>query len=79
MRDYYVVQGVKKPYVGEEKVGNYEKNGVGANYYSFWVTNDIYEGVWIELPDIEPHHIQTARKIKKLFSGNLDEKVESYP
>lgn len=52
---------------------------MGVNYYSYWVTNDIYEGVWVELPDIEPHHIQTARKIKKLFSGDLEQKVESYP
>lgn len=36
-------------------------------------------GPWTELPAIGPHHVVTARSIKRAMTGNLDAKVVSYP
>ena len=49
------------------------------NYYSFWVCNNPLTDKWILLPDITPNHINTARKIKKLFKGDLDAEVSTHP
>ena len=49
------------------------------NYYSFWVTNNIFDDKWIELPLITPEQVKVARKIKKGFSGDLFRPVTSYP
>merc|ERR1711990_1103609 len=57
----------------------------GINKYVYYVaawneaarTHDL--STWIKLPHIEPECLMTARKIKKMFSGNLESVVESYP
>ena len=33
----------------------------------------------MELPLITPEHVKAARKIKHLFSGDLNAKINSYP
>lgn len=58
---------------------NVEPRGTGINKLNYWVTNDILSGDWTELPLLEPHHIEVARKIRYLFTGNLDAKVVSNP
>ena len=63
----------------EDVVKGAEKRGEGVNYYSFWVTNNIFDDKWIELPLITPEHVKVARKIKKGFSGDLFRPVTSYP
>lgn len=34
---------------------------------------------WIKLPPVRPEYIMAARKIKKMFSGDLEAPVNSYP
>ena len=34
---------------------------------------------WIQLPDCRPEHIQQARKIKHIFSGDLNAEVDTNP
>lgn len=34
---------------------------------------------WIELPVISPEHIKAARLVKYIFTGNLNQKIVSYP
>lgn len=52
--------------------------GTGVNRYVYYVCN--YPGAeWTRLPDATPAHIQTARKIRKAFTGNLDAKIVSHP
>jgi len=73
---------------GEEPVPN-EKVGEGLNSYVYYVVGyeNSADGIfgrykydqWIKLPAIRPDHIMAARKIKKLFSGDLEASVNSYP
>lgn len=50
----------------------------GCNRYTFWVAPDAVSP-WVKLPDVTPQQINAARKIKKLFTGNLDAKINAYP
>jgi hypothetical protein len=78
--DYYVIQGVAGEIKAlEEIVKGGEKRGEGVNYHTFWVTNNLIEAEWIELPLITPEHIKTARKIKKYFSGRLEKPLSCEP
>ena len=63
-----------------EEVGKgNEKRGEGANYYTFWVSTNLLQNEWTELPLIATQHIKAARKIKVRFSGNLQKPIDSYP
>jgi radial spoke head protein 4A len=55
-----------------------EEAGTGANQFSYWVCNHIGDP-WIQLPDIHPKQIRAARLIRKYFTGDLTERVNSYP
>jgi radial spoke head protein 4A len=50
----------------------------GCNRLTFWVAPDAVSP-WEKLPDTTPQLINAARKIKKLFTGNLSAKVVTYP
>jgi radial spoke head protein 4A len=66
-----------------------EPIGEGLNSYVYYVVGYTYaaDGVfghytydkWTKLPAVRPEHIMVARQIKKLFSGELDAPVNSYP
>ena len=56
-----------------------EPKGTGANKTTFWVTTDLLEANWRELPTISPQLIRISRKIRYTFSGNLDKKVFTNP
>jgi len=66
-----------------------EKVGEGLNQYVYYVVGYTYgpDGVfghytydkWIKLPAVRPEHIMAARQIKKMFSGDLEKSVNSYP
>lgn len=50
-RDYYVIQGVTQQPNYLENVGKGdEKRGEGANYYTFWVSTNLFQNEWTELP-----------------------------
>ena len=55
-----------------------EARGKGVNETVFWVTHNLL-GDWIQLPDCRPEHIIQARKIKHMFTGNLNAEVDTNP
>nr|CCC95050.1 unnamed protein product [Trypanosoma congolense IL3000] len=55
-----------------------EPGFVGANRLSFWVTSNP-SAKWNLLPDVTPQQICAGRRIKRLFSGNLDAPVVCSP
>lgn len=76
--DYYVAEGIVDAADDQELPAEWEPKGTGVNKNTYWVTNDIL-GDWMELPAISPDHIKVARKIKYLFSGDLEKKVTTNP
>ena len=87
--DYYVVEataeGAEEPEnengeepAAEEKEPEQEEKGTGVNKYTYFVTNSPFSA-WKRLPDLAPSHIETARKIKVLFSGDLERDIICNP
>ena len=62
----------------EEKDPDQEEKGTGVNKYSYFVTNNPFTA-WKRLPDLAPSHIAAARKIKVLFSGDLERDIICNP
>jgi len=66
-----------------------ESIGEGLNTFVYYVVGYTHgpDGIfghytydkWIKLPPVKPEHIMAARKIKKMFSGDLEVPVNSYP
>ena len=72
-----------------------EERGTGSNKYTFFVCNKVSlealespKGAkeffqagddWVRLPDVTPAQISGARKIRKMFTGKLDQPICSYP
>ena len=48
------------------------------NKYTYFVANSPFSP-WKRLPDLAPSHIETARKIKVLFSGDLERDIICNP
>ncbi|EGR31624.1 radial spoke head protein, putative [Ichthyophthirius multifiliis] len=81
-KDYYIAEGQAdfEDY-GElppevEPLGGDEPSVNQMNYY---VTTDLVNGEWVELPFITPSQIQTSRKIKYVFTGDLNRKIITNP
>ncbi|XP_073405450.1 radial spoke head protein 6 homolog A-like isoform X3 [Dendrobates tinctorius] len=55
-----------------------EDNGTGANKYVYFVCTEA-GAEWLRLPPVTPAQITVARKIRRLFTGNLDAPVITYP
>jgi len=79
--DYYIAEAYKEGEVGEpdDTDETAEPSGVGANKYSYLVTNDLASQEWVKLPNIKPKEIIASRRIKKLMSGNITNKVVTHP
>ena len=77
-RDYYVAEGVVDGGEEQEVNSSWEARGTGVNKSTYWVCTDLL-GVWSELPLISPQHVQIARRIKYIFTGDLEKKVVSNP
>lgn len=78
-RDYFVAEGVAEGAAEDgELPPNVETRGSGVNKLNYWVTNDPLEP-WIELPILHPKHIVQSRRIKHIFTGNLEADVISNP
>lgn len=81
--DYYVVE-VRRPEGDgredeEENDDRPEMPGKpGANFHAYFVTNDLCS-TWTLLPDVRPSHIQAARRIKRLLTGDLSATVVTHP
>lgn len=54
------------------------ESGSGVNKYIYYVCN-YPGGPWKCLPDAIPEKLQTSRKIRKYFTGDLSTKIISYP
>jgi len=54
------------------------EGGDGANKYTYWVANSV-DGAFKQLPDVTPQQIIAARKLKRMFTGNLDTVVGGHP
>jgi hypothetical protein len=84
--------GVVNKEFKDELALDWEPRGQGINKFTYWVTDDLFEK-WIELPLISPEHIKIARfalffseiflsfvrKIKYIFSGDLERSIKRYP
>jgi len=82
-KDYYIVEadGVEPSgEAGEEDpaLADAEPRGTGVNKFTYFVANDAL-GNWVELPLITPKHILMARKIKHIFTGNLEANIITNP
>lgn len=83
--DYWVAQAtvVKKGTLDYKEdddsiVQNQEKRGDGANAHVYWVTNDLLKD-WVQLPESNPSHMQIAKNIKVVLTGNLNAKINACP
>lgn len=87
--DYYVVEataeGAEEVGEGEgdeaavdEKDPDQEEKGTGVNKYTYFVTNSPFTP-WKKLPDLAPSHIEAARRVKVLFSGDLERDIICNP
>lgn len=77
--DYYVAEGVADG--GEEYPEispDTEPKGTGVNKLYYWATTQL-SGDWTELPLITPQQLRVSRKIKVLFTGDLNRKIISNP
>jgi len=55
-----------------------EERGSGTNKFTFFVCNKPGDD-WTRLPDVTPAQISCSRKIRKLFTGDLEHPICSYP
>lgn len=80
VKDYYVAQATEVDPPGDVNyTDDMEKRKEdGVNRTTFYVTNNLSEK-WVELPDIKPSEVKTSRKIRKLFTGNLNTKIITNP
>ncbi len=76
--DIYVIEAESSEKDVYENVPGEEPRGKGINTNSYWIAHDLI-GEWCKLPDLKGKTIITARRIKKMLSGNLDGQVSSYP
>lgn len=44
----------------------------------FWVTHNLMSD-WIQLPDCQPEHIQGARMVKRMLTGDLNAEIDCQP
>lgn len=78
VKDYYVAEGIAEGGEDGELAPNVEARGTGVNKFTYYVSNDLL-GEWSELPLAAPEHIQQAKKIKYLFTGDLEANVVTNP
>lgn len=88
-QDYYVVEATGDA-GGEEAEANedeenedgptadQEARGTGVNKFSYYVTHDSLSK-WTRLPDLSPSDIAASRKIKVVFTGDLNKPIYTNP
>jgi radial spoke head protein 4/6 len=50
-----------------------------VNKNTYWVSTDLLAGDWKELPNITPDQINASRRIKYIFTGDLDKPIYTNP
>jgi radial spoke head protein 4A len=83
--DYFIAEATLEGGGGEEGDGGEEETvevgeprGSGANTFVYFVTNSPLQP-WVQLPDIKPTQINTARRIRQVFTGNINNKIYTNP
>ena len=71
-KDYYIAEATE---IDPPADFNYDAD---MNRNVFYVTNNLTEK-WVELPDVKPSQIKLSRKIKYIFTGNLNRKIYTNP
>ena len=75
--DYWIANG--RVSASEEPAEKgVEPRGEGTNTFVFWVTDNLLND-WIQLPDCTPAHVIAARKVKHIFTGDLNAEVDVNP
>jgi len=77
-KPYYVVEGLN-PEPNYDADRTKEEDTTGANKYAYWVSQNIEGCEWVKLPDVTMAQITTARRTKKLLTGDLNAVVNSFP
>ena len=77
-KDYWIVSGRLDDEVESGQDPRCEARGVGVNELVYWVTDNLLND-WVQLPDAQPKHINCARQIKHIFTGDLNAKINSNP
>ena len=77
-KDYYIAEGEKEGGDTGELPPEVEPRGTGVNKNVYWVTDSV-TSEWIELPDLLPDTIDVARKVKRLFKGEIEAEVVTNP
>ena len=62
----------------EPKDADMEEKGTGVNRYTYFVTENAFSS-WKKLPSLAPKHIQGARSVKILFTGDLEKQIICNP
>eukprot|EP00828_Plagiopyla_frontata_P048684 TRINITY_DN9415_c0_g1_i2.p1 TRINITY_DN9415_c0_g1~~TRINITY_DN9415_c0_g1_i2.p1 ORF type:complete len:232 (-),score=38.98 TRINITY_DN9415_c0_g1_i2:685-1380(-) len=79
LKDYYIAEGMFDGEEGQELPANVEPRGQqGVNKMDYWVTNNLLED-WKELPVVTPEQIMLSRRIKHIFTGDLEAVVTTNP
>lgn len=74
---YWIVEGLSND---EEEVDEFVQEGkLGANKYSYWVTQSIESTQWTKLPNVTMEQVVKTRKFRRMFTGKLEASVPSYP
>eukprot|EP00437_Effrenium_voratum_P019330 CAMPEP_0181441112 /NCGR_PEP_ID=MMETSP1110-20121109/23333_1 /TAXON_ID=174948 /ORGANISM="Symbiodinium sp., Strain CCMP421" /LENGTH=517 /DNA_ID=CAMNT_0023564973 /DNA_START=47 /DNA_END=1597 /DNA_ORIENTATION=+ len=81
--DYYVAEGqltalATPPALPGSPDDDVEPRGQGANRCVYWITSGGFEP-WKRLPHARASHVQAARSIKHMLSGELSKDVVSTP
>lgn len=75
---YYIVEGLCSD--DEDGIDEMKQEGKnGANKYSYWVSQSIESSTWVKLPNVTMEQIVKVRLFRRLFTGNLDATIPSYP
>jgi radial spoke head protein 4A len=79
-------KGAPKPKSKQVKKLSVEKqSGVNkyiyfvCSYGNFNIVNILAGGEWTKLPDVIPEKLQVSRQINKMFTGDLQTRIHSYP
>lgn len=81
--DYYIAEGTMEAEEAEEDAKDalghtVQKTGEGPNRWTYFVCHDV-GGEWTRLPNVTPHQVVVARKIRRAFTGDLSAPVPGHP
>lgn len=75
--DYWIVESklAEYPEKKETDSAKMEDPGKGVNEYVYYVTTNVENAEWLELPNVTPEQIKKCRNVYRLFSGDLNAKI----